>query len=228
MQLQIATEVRSRRLESASSSEEGRVSLNSLTRPRLSLGSVTYTFTDWESLRPDLLSCLPWTPASKHALRMANALKFGLSKPCSLLFRLLSARPLSGRTGTAIDGRVIKFHGFSVPPSALRRSKVSHRLRLSTRALSRTFRSLLACFISLLLLITVIPSLERFPSSRDEYHSRGATFGFDESSWPRYRDAGQHCESDLLPPTFDSSNAGSLFRVISQLQRHGARTQLPV
>ena len=51
----------------------------------------------------------------------------------SVFFRLLSARTLSGRTGTAIDGRVIKFHGFSFPPSALRWSKVSHRLRLSTR-----------------------------------------------------------------------------------------------
>ena len=153
-----------------------------LTRPRLSLGSVTYTFTDWESLRPDLLSCLPWTSASKHALRMANALKFGLPKPCSLLFHLLSARTLSGRTGTAIDGRVTKFHGFSVPPSALRQSKVSHRLRLSTRentglclALSTFF---LASFIALLLIVTVISPFARFPASRNEYHTHGVAFGF--------------------------------------------------
>ena len=38
------------------------------------------------------------------------------------------------------------------------------------------------CFISLLLLVTVIPSLPRFPASRDEYHSRDAAFGFNTSS----------------------------------------------
>ena len=37
------------------------------------------------------------------------------------------------------------------------------------------------------------------------------------------RGTGQHCESGLLRSAFDSSNVGSLFRVISQLQRHGAR-----
>ena len=37
------------------------------------------------------------------------------------------------------------------------------------------------------------------------------------------RDTDQHCESDLLRSAFDSSNVGSIFRVISQLQRHGAQ-----
>ena len=37
------------------------------------------------------------------------------------------------------------------------------------------------------------------------------------------RDTGQHCEPGLLRSVFDSSNVGSPFRVISQLQRHGAR-----
>ena len=143
-------------------------------------------------------------------------------------------------------------HGFSVPPWALGRSKVSHRLRLSRRekiglclALSSFF---LACFSILLLLVTVISSLAGFPTSRDEYHSRTATFGFDKSSaidkaplsslwasYSPYHPAGEYegsiregCVVTQVNIVSQASFAdrykvGSFLCVISQLQRHGAR-----
>ena len=50
----------------------------------------------------------------------------------SSVSRLLSARTLR-RSGPPRLMVAYYIHGFSVPPSALRRSKVSHRLRLSMR-----------------------------------------------------------------------------------------------
>ena len=78
-------------------------------------------------------------------------------------------------------------HDLFVPPSNLGLSKVSHRLRLSRRekiglCLKLSF-FFLACFAILSLFVTVISSLARFPVlSRDEYHGRGVTFGFNTLS----------------------------------------------
>ena len=73
------------------------------------------------------------TSVSKRALRVANALKFGLPKLVSIgnIFCALSPPASPSSVSRLLSARTLKHAPFSVPPSALGRSKVSHRLRLS-------------------------------------------------------------------------------------------------
>ena len=77
---------------------------------------------------------------------------------------------------------------YSIPdlPPALARSRVSHKLQLSSREkvkLRLTLVALcLASFATLLLLLNVVSSPERFLTLRDEYHSRDVISGLNKPS----------------------------------------------
>jgi hypothetical protein len=77
-------------------------------------------------------------------------------------------------------------YGIPVPPPALARSRVSHKLQLSPQEKLKLrltlFALCLASFTSLLLFINVVSPQEGFSALRDEYHSRDVISAFNKSS----------------------------------------------
>ena len=103
-----------------------------LKRPRLSLVSECADLgVSLGRLPPDVHS--NWDYRRSPPEETDFVLSLSASPSVSRLLAICEDSDLGRRTSTAIDGRVMKFHGFSVPPSALRRSKVSHQPRLSMR-----------------------------------------------------------------------------------------------
>jgi len=76
-------------------------------------------------------------------------------------------------------GIMTAHYGIPVPPPALARNKVSHKLQLSPQEKVQLYLILftlcLASLTSLLLLVNVVSPPDRSPTFPDQYHSRGAT-----------------------------------------------------
>lgn len=77
-------------------------------------------------------------------------------------------------------------YSIPAPPPALARSRVSHKLQLSSREKVKLrltlFALCVASFATLLLLTNVVSPPERFSTLRDEYHSRDVISGLNKPS----------------------------------------------